>query len=413
MGYITSDRDRGYMEKALQLAFSALGKTSPNPSVGAVIVKNNKIISTGSTSPCGQEHAEVVAIRNAGIDIDGSELYVSLEPCSHHGRTPPCTDAIIHSKITRVFIPLLDPNPLVAGNGLARLRKAGVEVVLLSEMADYASDLIRHFKKYILHNKGYIIHKSAITIDGKIATREGDSKWITSEYSRYIVHRLRAIVDAIIIGKNTLQMDNPTLNVRLGSFSDEVIKYFENSNIKIIGRDSLFLKMLFEVGNRVEDRTSSRMIVGLPEQIDFTKNIFFDDNFFFFVNERVKDSLIERDDYNIIKKLIRDNKILFIAGNTGKEQIINIVDTLSQLGKVMVMLEGGGRLAGSFYDAGEIDQLLYFTSPKVIGKGISPIEGEGVSSIQDSLKLYDISAAMIKEDILYNAYKEPFHYNMR
>lgn len=408
MEFTESNNNRKFMRLALEIAFSRLGRTSPNPSVGAVIVKDDKIISRGGTSIYGHDHAEVVAINNAERDLLGSELYVSLEPCSHYGRTPPCTEAIIQSKITRVYIPILDPNPLVAGKGVARLREAGVDVVILSDMAECAFDLIRHFKKYILYNKAYIIHKSAITLDGKIAATGGDSKWISSEYSRYIVHRLRSIVDAIIIGKNTLFVDNPSLNVRLNSFSDDVKQYYKNCKLQVLGKANFFLEMLLRDEDIEIDRTSYRVIVGLPDNLNFVERIFFDDKFIFFVDEKKRDGLRKRRDYKILQKLILGDKIVFIRGDTPQEHVSNIIDILSQLGMAMLLLEGGGIIAGSFFDVGEIDQFFYFITPKIIGSGKSPIEGEGVTTIQDSLKLCDISTIMIKDDILYNAYKEPF-----
>jgi len=401
-----------FMEKALEIAFSKLGKTSPNPPVGAVITRNNEIISCGGTSPYGSDHAEVVAIKNAKIDLQNAELYVSLEPCSHHGKTPPCTDAIIQSKIKKVYIPILDPNPIVAGKGIKTLKKAGVDVTIVNEMSHDAADLIRPFKKFILNQKPYIIHKSAITLDGRIATTEGDSKWISSDYSRYIVHRLRSHIDAIIIGKNTFSIDNPTLNIRLDSFSAEVKQFFQQSSSQLKGMDNFFLKMLLNPIISEEESSPLRIIIGLPDEFNLTNNIFFDENFLFFIEEKKKDSLLKIKNQTNLEKLIHDDKITFIRGNTKIEQISDIMNNLFKLGKMFIMLEGGASLAGSFYESGEIDQFLYFISPKIIGKGIAPIEGKGVRTIKESLILHDISIISIKKDLLYNAYKEKYNFNV-
>ena len=413
MGYIELENNKIFMEMALKIAFSRLGKTSPNPPVGAVIVKDEKVVSTGGTSLYGLDHAEIVAIRNAKADLEGSDIYVSLEPCSHYGKTPPCTEAIIQSRIARVYIPLLDPNPLVAGKGVARLKEAGVDVVIMKDMAFKAYDLIRHFKKYILKDRAYVLQKNAMSLDGKIATFEGDSKWISSDYSRYIVHKLRSIVDAVIIGKNTLTQDDPTLNIRFDSFPEDVKRYTNNIKDASFLKKSFFLEMLLNSDETENPNSPLRVIIGLPERINTDRKIFFDDNFIFFTEERNRDDLIKREDYNKITRLISNGRIQFVDGDTRREQIGSIVENLSQQGKMFLMLEGGGTLSASFLSAGEIDQFLYFISPKIIGGGISPIEGAGAKTIQDSVPLYDVSAIMIKEDILYNAYKYPFNENSR
>ncbi len=400
-----------YMEKAFEIAFAVLGKTSLNPAVGAVIVKDDVIVSTGGTCPYGHDHAEIVAIKNAKSDVRGSEMYVTLEPCCHYGKTPPCTESIINSGISRVYIPLLDPNPLVAGKGIMRLREAGVDVVIVNEMADYATDFIRQFKKSILRSRSYIIHKSALTLDGRIATRSGDSKWISSIHSRYVVHRLRNIVDAIIIGKGTLVRDNPTLNVRLDSFPDEVRAYLAGLHLPQSGRDSIFLRLLLKCPLH-SDNFPTRVVLGLPDKLNLTDKMFFDDNYLFFVEERVGATLQERDDYGVIKELIEGDRIVLIEGESKREQVHHVLEELNKRGKMLVMLEGGATVAGSFFDAGEIDQFFYFISPRVVGGGIPPIDGEGFNTIGNSPVLHDVTAITIKDDILFNAYKESYHFEM-
>lgn len=399
-----------YMEKAFAFAFAMLGKTSLNPPVGAVIVKNDEIVSAGGTCPYGQDHAEIVAIKGAGSDLRGAEMYVTLEPCCHYGKTPPCTESIVNAGIARVYVPLLDPNPLVAGKGIMQLRNAGVDVVMVSEMADHASDFIRQFKKSVLRKRSYIIHKSALTLDGRTATRSGDSRWISSVHSRYVVHRLRSIVDAIIIGKGTLLRDNPTLNVRMDSFPDDIKADVAGLSASLSGRDSIFLRLLLR-SQLCSDSFPLRVVLGLPDKLNLTDNIFFDDNYLFFV-EGSRDLLRKRGDHAIIEKLVEGERIAFIEGDSKREQIHHVLEELNRRGRMLVLLEGGATVAGSFFDAGEIDQFFYFISPRIVGSGLPPIAGEGFNTISDSLKLHDFTMVAIKDDILFNAYKEPYNFEM-
>jgi diaminohydroxyphosphoribosylaminopyrimidine deaminase / 5-amino-6-(5-phosphoribosylamino)uracil reductase len=403
-----SENNRKYMEMALEIGFSRMGRTSPNPPVGAVIIKNGEIISTGGTSPCGSDHAEICAIKNAVTDLSGAEMYVSLEPCCHYSKlTPPCTDAIKASKIGRLYVPVLDPNPEVAGRGISTLREAGIEVVIMSEMSEKAYDLIRHFRKYLFKKTPYIIHKSAISLDGKIATKTGDSKWISSEYSRYISHKLRSIVDAVIIGKNTMMKDDPALDVRTDLFNDNIKEFFRRSEFNITGRQSFFLEMLIKLRETDLAASPLRVVIGAPEKIDFKKKIFKDDNYILFINESRRDNLLKQNGSNEVKKIIESNNIVFVKGHSKKEQIDFILKELYNRGKMMLMVEGGGAAAGSFFDAGEVDQFIYFVAPRILGKGTAVIEAEGKKTISESHSLYDITTVMLKEDILYNAYSEP------
>lgn len=398
------DRNK-YMSMAFEAAFSRIGKTSPNPAVGAVIVKDGRVVSVGGTQACGSDHAEVVAIKKAGIQLNGADLYVSLEPCCHFCKTPPCTEAIIRSGISRVFIPLHDPNPEVSGKGVRKLREAGIEVVIMDDMSGKAYDLIRPFRKSILKGRAYVIHKSAVTLDGRTAAAGGDSKWITSDYSRYVVHKLRSIVDAVIIGRNTLAADNPTLNVRHDSFPADILEFFSSSEFIQHGRDNIFIKMLLE--NKINEAGSPlRVVIGMPE-LNMSENIMFDDNYIFYAAEQEKDNIrsYNKKHYN---KLIDNGNIIFVHADTAKDTAEYIVQDLYKRGKMMIMLEGGGTTAGSFFDAGEIDQFVYFIAPKILGSGLSPVMAEERSMIKDSLMLHDISTLMLKDDIIYNAYMESF-----
>ncbi|MBN2038621.1 MAG: bifunctional diaminohydroxyphosphoribosylaminopyrimidine deaminase/5-amino-6-(5-phosphoribosylamino)uracil reductase RibD [Spirochaetes bacterium] len=400
-----SENDIKLMQMALDIGFSRLGKTSPNPPVGAVIVKDGEIISCGGTSPYGSDHAEVVAIKNAGRDVTGASIYVSLEPCCHiRKKTPPCTSAIKEAGISKVFIPVLDPNPEVAGRGVETLKEAGIEVIIMTEMSQKAYDLIRHFDKYILKKTPYIIHKSAITLDGKISTKAGDSKWISSDYSRYVTHKLRSVVDAIIIGKNTYNNDDPELSVRIDSFQGDVKDYFKNNNLNISGKESFFLEKLLSLEPENSGTSPLRAVIGDPGKLDFTRKIFRDDNYVFFVSRDSEKTLTEKNGENEIRKMSESGFLVFVEGNSRIDQIKFILEELYKRGKMMVMLEGGGNVAGSFLDAGEIDQFMYFVSPKILGSGTGVISAETKKKISEAHSLYDISSVFLKEDILYNAY---------
>ncbi len=395
------ERRSEFIENALRIAFNRIGMTSPNPPVGAVIVKNGEILSTGGTSTYGDDHAEVVALKNASSctpvsDLKGADIYVTLEPCNHHGKTPPCTEAIIDAGISRVFIPLLDPNPIVRSRGVERLRNAGIEVIIMNEQSSRAYDIIRQFDKYIRTGEPFIINKSAISLDGRLATVSGDSKWISSEYTRYLSHKLRAKVDAIIVGKNTLKNDNPSLNIRLDSYSGEVQDFFRDNEVKIKGRDNYFINGLinFEISDYNQPL---RVAVGLPEDLDAGYNIAADNNYVIYATDDEMSEYKGKSELNII----------VTPGKTPAERIDFIVRDLASRGVIMAMLEGGGGLAGSFFQAGKIDQFMYTVTPRIFGSGISPVNSSGVEKVSESLKLHDITSVMIRDEVIYTGYRNP------
>ena len=208
-----------YLKQAIELAENARGKCSPNPFVGCVIVKDEKILGEGFTQPWGKDHAEVQALKQAGIKAKGSDMYVTLEPCSHYGKTPPCAKAIIKAGVKRVFIGIKDPNPQVSGKGIAMLEEAGVEVkhnLMTSEIRHQ----LEYFLTYIQNDRPFVFIKSAVSLDGKIADDFGNSKWITNAKSRARVHQLRAEADAVITGVATVNKDDAMLNVRLAGYED-------------------------------------------------------------------------------------------------------------------------------------------------------------------------------------------------
>jgi len=397
------------MEQALRIAYERMGRTSPNPPVGAVIVREERVVATGGTGPFGSSHAEVAAIEAAGGACAGADMYVTLEPCNHFGKTPPCTAAIIRADIARVFIAALDPNPLVSGRGVAELSRAGVEVVFMEEMADYAVDIIRPFRKYIMRGRPFVISKSAVTLDGRIAAKTGDSRWISSDYSRFLTHRLRSKVDAIVIGKNTFIADNPSLNVRLGSFGGEVPRHFAGSAPAMMGRENYLLRAL-AMEEVPEPRDPLRVVIGLPETIDPACNLMADDNYLFFERrERVR-RIIEAD--RTAASMLEAGRLHLVDASTPAEEVRAVTVELGRRGVMFVLLEGGGRLAGSFFDAAEIDQFLYIITPKVAGAGIPALSGTGVEAIADALVLRDVSMMPVREDLIYTGYREPYHFEM-
>ncbi len=406
-----------FMEEALKIAFSKIGSTSPNPAVGAVIVKDNKVISRGGTCEAGSDHAEVVALKKArdifvgqqGPVLKGAEIYISLEPCSHFGKTPPCADAIIESGITVVHIPILDPNPLVAGKGIQKLKAAGVKVDMMHQYSEAAADLIRPFKKLILRKRPYVVHKCAATMDGRISTSSGDSRWISSPFSRLLAHKLRQKIDAVIVGKNTFLMDDPSLTVRLDDFDSSIHQRLHDDGANILGRDNYFFRRLMENDDPCAAQPL-RVLAGLPDQVDFKKNFFNDDNYLIFEKEdKVKE--IFKNNASLEKKLNKD-KLCLLSSADQIEFIHNLLDALADRGIMYVMLEGGSLLAGSFLDAGEIDQFLYVTAPKIIGCGKSPLEGQEKKLMKEALFLNDITMAMAGPDMITHGYREKYNFEM-
>lgn len=393
-----------FMIEAFKLAFNRIGLTSPNPPVGAIIVKDNKIISTGNTQEYGHDHAEVVAIKNATKSVKGADIFVTLEPCCHTGKTPPCTDIIIKNEIKRVFIPILDPNPLVSGKGVKKLEDAGIEVIILEELKDWAYHLLAPFFTYILDKRPHIIHKAALTLDGKIATGQKDSKWISSPLSRLITHRFRSLVDGIIIGKGTFDNDKPLLNVRVDDFESES-EYLKLNQITNVDKNYL-LKLLSEAEFKCNNNTPYKIVIGLPSKIDITSKFFENSKYYIFANDIDNKNLKERDDYKNIKELVDKKKIIFIEAVNKDEFLQKILHFLYTEGLMFLMLEGGCKLAASFLDNKFIDQVMYFITPKILGGGFSVYEGKGFNLIKDCINVNNVTNIFLKNDLLYHGYLE-------
>ncbi len=353
-----------YMKMAMNLALKAKGLTSPNPMVGALVVKNGRVIGRGFHEKAGLAHAEVAALDEAGKDSRGAILYVTLEPCTHFGRTPPCVDRIIQSKVKEVIIGMVDPNPLNNGNGIQILKnhKIKVEVGLLEEKL---KSINAPFVKYITKRMPHITVKVAQSLDGKIATRTGESKWITSEKSRDFSHRIRQNYDAVMVGVNTVRRDNPKLDAW----------FSRKQPVKIV----------------IDSQLST------PQDA----NIFANNSKVIIVTVPTKPGQ-ETENRNI---LAQKAKIMEVKAKFGQINLKDMFKNLARLEITSILVEGGGSLIGSLFDEGLVDKVLFFISPKIIGgkEAVSSVMGKGISRLDSAVILKNIKLRRFKEDILIEA----------
>lgn len=335
------DNGERYLRLAIDLAEKGRGRTSPNPLVGAVIVSNGQIVGRGYHKKAGSAHAEINAIIDAGSDTRGATLYVNLEPCCHYGRTRPCTTEIIKAGIREVVFSLKDPNPAVRGKGAAQLRKAGVKVRsgLLRKEAEKLNEV---YLKYIRTGLPFVVLKTAQTLDGRIATSTGDSRWITGVKARKIAHRLRAECDAVAVGAATVRADNPQLTVRL-------VKGRNPYRI-ILSRNLNFPRSI----NLFRNNQDSRTIVA--------------------TTERSADRLRMK---NVIVWKVKENR----DGLSPQD----FLKKAAQFGITSLLVEGGSALATSFLSAGLIDKHYVFISPRVIGLGVDTIGNLGLKKMADAI----------------------------
>lgn len=353
--------DRAMMQRCLQLARQALGKTSPNPLVGAVVVKDGEIIGEGFHPGAGQPHAEVFALRQAGDRAKDSTVYVNLEPCNHHGRTPPCSETLIAAGVAKVAIGMVDPDPRVSGGGIERLRAAGIEVLVGVE-EEASRQLNEAFIHRILYHRPFGILKYAMTLDGKIATTTGHSAWVTTSESRHLVHQIRAACDAVIIGGNTVRRDNPLLTTHgVG----------ERNPLRVVMSRSLDLPVDSKLWDRLEASTSIFTQTGSNPQLQ--------------------------------KKLAdRGVEIIALPSLTP----IAVVQNLYDRGLSSVLWECGGRLAAAAIAEGTVQKIMTFIAPKIIGgqDAPSPIDDLGLVKMTDALQLERIKFSAIGTDFLLEGY---------
>lgn len=349
-----------HMQRAMQLASGGLGRTSPNPVVGAVIVKDGKVVGEGLHLRAGEPHAEVFALQEAASLARGATMYVTLEPCCVKGRTPPCAPALVEAGIAKVVVGLVDPDPRVQGGGLEMLRKAGVEVQLADpDIQELCADLNRGFIRRITAGRPYVTLKFASSLDGKIATHTGDSKYITGTEARRWVHRERDDHDAIMVGINTVLSDDPMLTTRepAGRTPTKIV-------VDTRGRLSKTAKLLEEAENGVLVLTT----------------------------EEGAKNLKGRTDIAVLTTTTRDGQVDLSQG----------LKDLGTWGLNSIFLEGGSRLNGSMLDYGLIDRVAGFVAPVLLGgeESLSPVSGKGMSLVSDGLKLRDVGWSAMGTDLL-------------
>ncbi len=359
--------DEYFMKIALELAKKGMGFASPNPLVGAVIVKDGKIIGKGYHEKYGENHAEVNALNNAVEDLKDATMYVTLEPCSHFGKTPPCANRIVESGIKKVVIAMEDPNMIVSGNGIKILRENGLEVKvgILKKEAEKLNEI---FIKYILTKTPFTIMKAAMSLDGKIATYTGDSRWVTGEKAREYGHLLRQKVLAVLVGVNTVIIDNPMLNTRLDNM--ECI-----DPIRII----LDSKGRTPITSKVLNINPSNTIIAVTN---------------FALEE------------NIEAFREKGAEVIVSPAKNGRVDLEFLMEELGKRGIDSLLIEGGGEVNFGFLKENLIDKFVFFIAPKIIG-GIdakTPVEGEGMAYIKDTIDLQGIEITNIGKDIMIEGY---------
>ena len=354
--------DEKYMRLAMQLAGNAIGRTSPNPLVGAVIVKDNRVVGCGWHRKAGTPHAEVHALNQAGELAQGADVYVTLEPCAHYGKTPPCAKALVEAKVKNVYGGLLDVNPKVAGKGFKILEDAGIHVEY-----GFLQDELRKqnevFFKWIEHKKPFIVLKAAMTLDGKIATATGQSKWITNETSRAYGYKLRDIYDGIMVGINTVIEDNPMLTARVDGGKNP-IRIVVDSSLKI------------DINANVVQDKSAKTIIATTDKADKDK---------------------------ILKLQAQDVDVIVVdKDKNDKVDIEKLLDILGQQNICSILVEGGATLSGSFVAKKLVDKVYFFIAPKIVGgkEAKTPVAGTGILNLQEALALKDIQIEKLEDDIL-------------
>jgi diaminohydroxyphosphoribosylaminopyrimidine deaminase/5-amino-6-(5-phosphoribosylamino)uracil reductase len=367
---LLTDTDRDHLDRAIELAHNGLGRVHPNPVVGAVIARDGEVLGSGWHGSYGGPHAEVEAIAAAGGDLAGATMYVSLEPCCHEGKTPPCTQAIVDAGIARVVVASDDPSEKASGRGLGILRDEGVEVTVAAgddPLAVRARLANQAFRKHARTGRPWVLFKSAMTLDGKVATQTGDSKWISGESSRARAHRWRATVDAVAVGIGTALADDPQLTARVDGVSKQPTRVVFDSTARLPLDSQLVSaapeQRLVVVTTRAAPRTAVEALENAGAEVVVT------------------------------------------AGEHEPARVRDALDHLGELGMAAILLEGGPHLAGAFFDAGEIDEVRLFLAPLLLGgrQARDPLEGEGVEHIADALRAETLECEKVEDDLLISA----------
>ncbi len=423
-----------YFKLAYELAERGRGKCSPNPFVGAVIVKDDKIIGKGFTQPYGKDHAEVQAIKDANKDSDStskrsvelrtidSEMYVTLEPCAHFGTTPPCCDAIIQAGIKKVYIGIKDPNPLVNGKGFQKLKEAGIQVET-GFWEDKIRKQLEYYQTFINKKRPFVIMKNAVSLDGKIATESGDAKWISSKKSREFVHRLRNEADVILTGIGTVLKDDPLLNVRMLK-SSEPCPAFDGCSLNFgmidnsqTGVDSTIMKITHPA---TKDAPLSRG--DFTQEIIHPMRVILDSNLIIPLNSKIvqtakdiKTIVFARKDFQDKQKKIsklegKGIEIIFVTSiknfpNSGNLLSLDrILNELYKRNYYSVMIEAGSKVCSSFLREKLVDKMFYFISPKIIGGDFSLFREIMISKMDEAIKMKIDKIEKIGDDILVIGY---------
>lgn len=362
--------DADYMGMALELAARGAGRVSPNPMVGAVVVKDNRIIGKGFHRAVGGPHAEVHALDDAGENARNATLYVTLEPCHHHGRTPPCTGKILEAGIQRVVVAMEDPNPDVNGGGNDFLRTRGIDVEC-GVCRQQALKLNESFVKFVRYKRPFVVLKLAATLDGRLATRTGDARWVTGPEARARVHQLRHQLDAIMVGAGTVAVDDPQLTTRLevGEGKDP---------IRIILDTALRLpadRKIFNLSSSAPTWLVCGPDVGAPEAVDAMQ--------------------------------AKGVKVLQTPLKNGRIDLNALMETLGAKGVTSLLIEGGGRLAGSALANDIVDKCVFFYAPKILGgdDGVPMFGGTGPELMRDALGLDQVSVSRVGDDIIVEGYR--------
>src|ERR1700736_4198659 len=368
-----TDTDKAHLARAIELARRGSDAVRPNPVVGALVARDDEVLGEGWHREFGGAHAEVNAIEACGLaDLSGATLYVSLEPCCHEGQTPPCTDAILQAGLRRVVVGSDDPSEKASGRGLGILRGDGGGVVMVDgELAARARLLNQAFRKHARVGRPWVLFKSAMTLDGKVATRTGDSKWISGEDSRELAHRWRASVDAVVVGIGTALADDPRLTAR---------------------PDALLAEMPLQPRRVVFDTLArlppTSQLVAAAAEVPLTV---------------VVSRAAARADTDALEAA--GLQVLVATGENEPARVRSGLDQLGALGVASVLLEGGPHLAGAFLDAGEIDEIRLFLAPLLLGGSAArdPLEGQGVERISEALRALTFDCESIGEDLLISA----------
>lgn len=353
------------MRLALREARRGLGRTSPNPAVGALLVKGGRVVGRGHHVQAGAPHAEVMAIRDAGASARGADLYTTLEPCDHFGRTPPCSLAILEAGVRRVFSGSGDPNPSVNGRGIRRLRRAGVDVEagILREDCDALNE---PWFRFITTGRPHVTLKVAATLDGRIATASGESRWVTGPEARAHVHRLRDAVDAVLVGAGTVRADDPRLTARLpGGGGRDPVRVVLDSRLELPMTRRLFRQ-------RSEAATLVAHVTGTPPA-----------------------------------KAPRGVEYLRCSARRGRVDLRDLLSRLGERGVTTLLVEGGAEVNRAFLEAGLVDQLLLFVAPTIAGGGIPWIAGKGPARMAEALPVHHLRVRRLGRDLLFSGRPAP------